>query len=50
MNEWVGGWVGRRIEHWWDDDEGKPKYLKRNLSLNHFVHHRSQGIKPGCPL
>jgi len=47
MIECVGGWA----ERWWNDvDEGKPKYSKRNLSLYYFVHHKSRGIEPGCPL
>jgi hypothetical protein len=40
------------MEHWWNDNYGwKPKYLKKNLSHCHSVHHKSHmdwpGIEPG---
>jgi hypothetical protein len=30
------------VEQLWNDtDKGKPKYLEKNLSQHHFVHHES---------
>jgi len=30
------------IKHWWEDiDRGMRKYLEKNLSQWHFVHHKS---------
>jgi hypothetical protein len=29
------------VEEWWKyTEEGKPKYLEKNLSQCHFVHHK----------
>jgi hypothetical protein len=36
------------MELWWNDnDSGKPKYLKKNLSHCHSVHHKSHMDWPG---
>ena len=34
--------IFRLMEHRWNEiDRGKPKYLGKNLSQSHFVHHKS---------
>jgi hypothetical protein len=43
--------INRNMEDWWNDtDRGKPKYAEKNISLYHFVLHKSHmdwpGIKP----
>jgi hypothetical protein len=36
------------IEHWWRyTDRAKSNYSERNLSLCHFVHHKSNTNCPG---
>jgi hypothetical protein len=35
-------------KHWWNDtDEGKPKYLEKNLSQCHYIHRKYQMEWPG---
>jgi hypothetical protein len=39
------------MNHWWNDyDRGKPKYLQKNPSQCHFVHHKSHMAYPTIPV